>query len=79
MLVLLCDLRRAGDVNPLICGDCRENPGTYLPRLPLEIAKSTPLRSNSLGQAMSVGPGIRMNTNHVEAPRADSSIPNDGP
>ncbi len=28
--------------------------------------KSTPLRSNSLGQAISVGPGIRTNTNYFQ-------------
>ena len=33
-----------------------------------------PTRSNSLGQAISVGPGIRTNTNDVEAQRAGSSV-----
>ena len=37
------DLRRAGDVNPLICCDCWKNPGTYVPGSPLEFLKSTPL------------------------------------
>jgi len=39
------DLRRAGDVNPLICCDCWKNPGTYVPGSPLEFIKSTPLQT----------------------------------
>ena len=37
------DLRRAGDVNPLMCYDCWKNPGTYVPGSPLEFLKFTPL------------------------------------
>ncbi|GEM_PF-2505455 len=37
------DLRRAGDVNPLIRCDCWRNPCTYVPGSPLEFLKFTPL------------------------------------
>ena len=41
------DLRRAGDVNPLICCVWCENQGTYVPRSPVKFLKSTPLPSSS--------------------------------
>ena len=36
------DVRRTGDVNPLMSGSSAENQGTYVPRSPLEVFSRVP-------------------------------------
>ena len=52
------DLRRAGDVNPLICCVWCENQGTYVPRSPVKFLKSTPLLFERVGR----WPGVALNS-----------------
>ena len=58
------DLRRAGDVNPLIFVANPANEGTHIPRSPLGFLKSTPLKPGSVSSGNVISTQDSRECNH---------------